>query len=83
RRVSGGGTLGAPPSLSKATTSVSPWQEAWRRFKRHRLAYWSLWLLGTLALVVLIGPFFYKVGVNDIDFKARLAGPSLTHPLGT
>ena len=34
-------------------------------------------------LAVLIGPIFYKVGINDIDFKARLAGPSLQHPLGT
>ena len=63
------------------TTSL--WAEAWRRFKRHRLAYWSLWLLGLLVLAVLLGPFVYKVGINDIDFKARLAPPSWAHPLGT
>jgi peptide/nickel transport system permease protein len=73
----------AVPELGKATKSVSPWVEAWRRFKRHRLAYWSLWVLGTLVLVVLFGPLFYKVGINDIDFQARLAGPSWKHPLGT
>ena len=67
----------------KPAVSMSPWADAWRRFKRHRLAYWSLWLLGALVLAVLIGPLFYKVGINDIDFKARLANPSLTHPLGT
>jgi len=70
-------------ALGKATASVSPWAEAWRRFKRHRLAYWSLWLLSALVLAVLIGPLFYKVGINDIDFQARLQGPSLKHPLGT
>ncbi|HYN58059.1 MAG TPA: ABC transporter permease [Rubrivivax sp.] len=64
-------------------TSVSPWAEAWRRFKRHRLAYWSLWLLGLLVLAVLLGPLFYKVGINEVDFKARLAPPSWAHPLGT
>jgi len=69
--------------LSKPAASVSPWADAWRRFKRHRLAYWSLWLLGALVLAVLIGPLFYKVGINDIDFKARLAAPSWEHPLGT
>jgi len=63
--------------------STSPWAEAWRRFKRHRLAYASLWLLGVLVLAVLLGPVFYKVGINSIDFQARLASPSLTHPLGT
>jgi peptide/nickel transport system permease protein len=32
---------------------------------------------------VLLGPLFYKVGINDIDFKARLASPSGQHPMGT
>jgi len=73
----------APGALSKPTASVSPWTEAWRRFKRHRLAYWSLWLLAALVLAVLLGPLFYKVGINDIDFKARLAPPSWDHPMGT
>ena len=71
------------PALGKAVGSVSPWREAWRRFKRHRLAYWSLWVLGFMVLAVLIGPLFYKVGINDVDFQARLAGPSWKHPLGT
>jgi len=66
-----------------AAAVASPLGEAWRRFQRHRLAYWSVWLLGVLVLVVLLGPLFYKVGINDIDFQARLAGPSLKHPLGT
>ena len=76
-------TLAATPELSKPVVSVSPGAEAWRRFKRHRLAFWSLWLLGLLVLAVLIGPLFYKVGINDIDFKARLAGPSGAHLMGT
>ncbi len=71
------------PALGKPTTSVSPAAEAWRRFKRHRLAYWSLWVLGSLVLVVMLGPFFYKVGINDIDFKARLASPTALHLMGT
>ena len=69
--------------LGKSAGSISLWAEAWRRFKRHRLAYLSLWVLGLLVLAVLVGPFVYKVGINDIDFKARLAPPSWTHPLGT
>ncbi|MCA0243998.1 MAG: ABC transporter permease [Proteobacteria bacterium] len=73
----------ASQPLGKATASVSPWAEAWRRFKRHRLAYWSLWVLALLALAVLLGPLVYKVGINDVDFKARLAPPSTTHLMGT
>jgi peptide/nickel transport system permease protein len=63
--------------------STSPWAEAWQRFRRHRLALASLWLLALLSLVVLLGPLVYQVGINDIDFTARLKGPSGAHPLGT
>ena len=72
---------GAP--IGQPARGISPWTEAWHRFKRHRLAYWSLFILSALALGVLLGPLFYKVGINDIDFKARLASPSWDHPLGT
>ena len=81
--AAGGGPAAPQAELGKSIASVSPWAEAWRRFKRHRLAYWSLWLLGLLVLAVLLGPLFYKVGINDIDFKARLANPGASHPLGT
>jgi len=69
--------------LGQRPASASLWAEAWRRFQRHRLAYWSLWVLGLLVLAVLVGPLVYKVGINDIDFQARLAPPSWKHPLGT
>jgi peptide/nickel transport system permease protein len=69
------GVAARPPS--------SLWRDTWRRFRRHSLAYWGLWVLVVLMLAVLVGPLVYKVGINDIDFKARLAGPSLQHPLGT
>jgi peptide/nickel transport system permease protein len=73
----------AQAESAKKPVSTSPWAEAWRRFKRHRLAYYSLWVLGAMVLAVLIGPLFYKVGINDVDFKARLAGPSGAHLFGT
>jgi peptide/nickel transport system permease protein len=80
------GSTPASPTAEAAVrkpVSSSPWAEAWRRFKRHRLAYASLWLLALLSLAVLLGPLVYKVGINDIDFTARLKGPGGTHPLGT
>ena len=36
-----------------------------------------------MVLALLLGPLFYKVGVNDIDFQSRLAGPSAKHLMGT
>ena len=71
------------PAASTARNSVSPWAEAWRRFKRHRLAYASLFVLGLTVLAVLLGPLVWKLGINDIDFQARLVGPTAKHPFGT
>lgn len=71
------------PELGKPRVSTTPWAEAWRRFKRHRLAFWSLWVLGFMVLAVLLGPLVYKVGINDVDFKARLAPPGGGHLFGT
>ena len=73
----------ADPLASKPRLNTSPWAKAWRRFKRHRLAYWSLWVLCAMVLAVLIGPLFYKVGINDVDFSSRLSTPHAKHPFGT
>jgi peptide/nickel transport system permease protein len=61
----------------------SPWREAWRRFRRHRMAAISVVVLALLALSILVGPLFWRVAINDIDFTARLSPPSWEHPFGT
>jgi peptide/nickel transport system permease protein len=63
--------------------SVSPAQEAWRRFRRHRLAVVSVVVLAIMILAVTLGPLLWSVPIDDVDFAARLQGPSLAHPLGT
>jgi len=65
------------------STRASPTAEAWRRFKRHGLAHLGLGVLVLLVLLVVLGPFVYNAGVNEIDLRARMAAPSLQHPLGT
>src|SRR5438309_1974590 len=57
--------------------------EAWRRFRRHRLAVASLAVLALMILAVAAGPLVWQIPINDIDFGARLAGPSWAHPFGT
>jgi peptide/nickel transport system permease protein len=61
----------------------SLWAETGRRFRRHRLAMAGACVLGLMVVAVLVGPFVYPVAINDIDFKAKLRGPSRAHPLGT
>src|ERR1700733_5386574 len=62
---------------------VTPWTEAWRRFRRHRLALASTVVLLLLIVAVAFGPLVWRVQINDIDFTAQLQGPSWGHPLGT
>src|SRR6266849_6673557 len=57
--------------------------EAWRRFRRHRLATFGAVMLGIMVLAVLLGPIIYRVPINEIDFKAKLKTPSWAHPMGT
>jgi peptide/nickel transport system permease protein len=58
-------------------------REAWRRFRRHRLALVSAGILLVMISVLILGPTFWPVPINAIDFSAQLHGPSLAHPLGT
>lgn len=80
---------GSIPASSTAEASTplarphSPWRDAARRFRRHRLAYVSLWLVGAMVACVAIGPLLWPMPIGQIDFMARLQPPSLAHPLGT
>ena len=62
---------------------LSPAREAWRRFRRHKMALLSLAVIALMILAVTLGPLVWTVAINDIDFTARLKGPSLAHPMGT
>lgn len=66
-----------------ARPRVSPWEEAWRRFRKHRLAVASAIVLSLIILAVLVGPLVWTVPIDEINFSAQLQGPSLAHPLGT
>jgi len=81
----GGPGLGRPGAgpAAKPRASHSPWAEAWRRFKRHKMAVLSLVVLLLMVALVFLGPFVWKVAINDIDFTARLKTPTWAHPMGT
>ena len=70
------------PELA-ARKRVSPGRQAWRRFRRHRLAMASAVIIGLIIVTVVLGPLFWLVPINDIDFAATQAGPSWQHPFGT
>ncbi|MGD9805941.1 MAG: ABC transporter permease [Hyphomicrobiaceae bacterium] len=76
-------TVSASPGAAKVERVYSPRREAWRRFRRHRLAVVSVVVLALMILAIAVGPWLWPVAINDIDFGASLEGPSLAHPFGT
>jgi len=59
------------------------WGDAWRRFRRHRLAMAGGGMFLFLTAATLVGPVIYQVAINKIDFHASMVPPSWAHPLGT
>jgi len=70
-------------SLGRRPGADALWAETWRRFRRHRLAIFGVAVLAVMVAAVLFGPLVYRVPIDEIDFKAKLQGPSWAHPLGT
>jgi peptide/nickel transport system permease protein len=66
--------------------SLSQWQLAWRKFKKHRLALIGLGILIGLVVVAIIGPIIMPFEFNTIPVPDEIvyAGrpPSLQHPFG-
>jgi peptide/nickel transport system permease protein len=84
--VANGTASGAALDRSMIAAGLPPESlaaDAWRRFRRHRLATFGAVMLGIMILAVLVGPFFYRAPINEIDFKAKLKTPSWAHPMGT
>ena len=82
-----GSTLASPSAEAvtapRGARPFSPWLDAWRRFRRHRLAVASAVILLAMILAILFAPLIWKVAINDIDFTARMQTPSWKHPFGT
>src|SRR5215210_2628089 len=74
----------AAPSVATGTkqrAERSLWWDAWRRFRRHRLAIVGALIYGVLILMTLVGPLLWTRGINDIDLLAS-GQFSTAHPLG-
>jgi peptide/nickel transport system permease protein len=61
----------------------SLWSDAWRQFRRHKLALTGMIILAILTVSTLVGPFVWTHDMSAIDFSQSLKEPSLKHPMGT
>jgi peptide/nickel transport system permease protein len=77
------GTVTGDLAVAASEPRSSLWRETGRRFRRHRLAVVGTVVLLAMVVAVLAGPLVWRHPINAIDFKAKLKGPSWSHPLGT
>jgi len=77
----------APSKLSKleqlsVKKQRSLWGNAWRQFRRHRLAMAGLVLIIFFLLATFIGTLLYPRTIDQIDFMRADAAPSWSYPFG-
>jgi peptide/nickel transport system permease protein len=66
--------------------SLSQWQLAWRKFRKHRLALIGLGILAAFFLIAIIGPLVMPYAFDQtprpdqVVYRGR--GPSIAHPFG-
>jgi peptide/nickel transport system permease protein len=68
---------------SISSSSRTLWQDAWRRFRRDRMAVLGTAILLTISVGVTIGPWVYHTPIDTIDFGRSTQSPSWTHLFGT
>lgn len=61
----------------------SLWSDAWRQFRKHKLAVGGVIVLVFLVITTLLGPIVWPENMKTIDFGKSLLGVSLSHPMGT
>jgi peptide/nickel transport system permease protein len=75
-----------PTDYEVGLESLSQWQLAWRKFRKHNLALVGLGILAALVLIALIGPFLLPYDFRSIPRPDQIVaigrGPSLAHPFG-
>jgi peptide/nickel transport system permease protein len=66
----------------RAKKPRSLWSNAWRQFRKHRLAMAGACVLLLLVVITLIGPVVWH-GSTVIDFSRSTQSVSWAHPMGT
>ncbi len=71
------------PALEAYRPPRNQWWDVWDQFKTHKGALFGLGFFVFTLLFVFIGPLIWTLDAQYIDIRARNAGPSLAHSMGT
>jgi peptide/nickel transport system permease protein len=63
-------------AINKKSTLIS-------RLRENKIAYFSLWFLVLIHVIVFLGPLFWKVSPEELQQVGALTSWSLQHPFGT
>ena len=66
-----------------ARPSVSYWKDAWRRFRKDKLAVFGLVMILIVSLFAIFGPMFCPYAYDEADFFSIAQWPSKAHWFGT
>lgn len=65
------------------TKSAGPWREAWREFRKNKVAVVGMVIVLFFILLAIFAPFIAKEGINEQVMADRLQPPSSEYWLGT
>lgn len=66
-----------------ASSRVTPRLQAWRRFRRHKLALVGVGIVAILTMCAILAPFITPYSPNEVNLKEKERPPSAAHLLGT
>ncbi|WP_298985691.1 ABC transporter permease [uncultured Roseibium sp.] len=77
-------TLGPSGTEEEHTPELlGPWALMWRKFRRHRVAYVSLWITGLIYFMALFGDFLAPEKVDETNRRGIFVPPQGIHFLVT
>lgn len=63
--------------------SSGPWKEAWRSFKKNKVALIGAIIVAFFIIIAIFGPLIAPQGINEQQLSERLKAPSADHWFGT
>lgn len=73
----------AEGAIPETEAGHSPWEDAWRRLAKNRLAVAGGGFLGLLSLLCVAGPWFLAFAYNEQNLELGASAPGPVHWLGT
>jgi peptide/nickel transport system permease protein len=62
-----------------APALLGPWALMWRKFRRHKLAFWSLIIVILVYVLALFGEFFAPMAIDKTNARRAFAPPMPIH----